>query len=245
MTKLTFNNKPLPDFVKVTAVTFSTLGANEIIEATSARQVGNRFSRMKRGGATCTVTLLLDTHGSQWNIMQMKDELKRWARGDKWRPSRLVFDKTADRYNLAVITNSVDIEDLFEYATTELEFYMADPLAYATTDTSVAPLNGVLTVDYTGNEDAKPVFTFVLNAQTTKITIKKVGSNEALTLTGTMAAGDTIEVDCMNKRIKKNGLNYIGAMTLESDWLVIGVDEVTTFKITGATNASMRYRTAY
>ena len=102
-------------------------------------------------------------------------------------------------------------------------------------------------VSYGGTIEGKPIFVLVFNAanSVTAMTVKNDDTGEELTYTGTLSAGDQLEIDSENNTVKLNGteVDYSGAFPT----LNIG-DNTIRYTPTGSSwdiRATIKYKNRY
>lgn len=220
MSKITFNARPLPDFVNVTGITFSSIGDISVRESSVPGRIGTIDSGIDRGAKNISLTCQLMKQGG--NIHDRADELKRWAKGDNWRPSRLIFTEQPDFYLNARVTNAIDIDELFAIGETSIDFHAADPIKYKITKDVIYAETGTVAIDYRGIEDAPVIIDVPLGANASRIVLEHATTGNKLIIEGEMHLGDTISVDSDKKVIRVNDEVNMNLLNLSSKgWLYL------------------------
>lgn len=116
------------------------------------------------------------------------------------------------------------------------EFLADDPYWSSetlSTSTVTDATNSSFDVTNGGNAPACPVVTLTAQSTTSYVKIANDTRNEYFEYSGALAPGDVLEVDSLNKTVKKNGANDIGHFT--NDFLKID-SGANTISYTGPTN---------
>lgn len=215
-----FNGLELPNWITVTEVSFQALSEIEMMEYSSPRSVGGVDGGVERGGSTITLKLFMEKTDSL-NIHEQKRELKRWAMGDNWKASQIIFTEQPDKYYMGRVTNSIDINDLFTHGETEVTLYCADPLAYDIDETVVKGNAGKATIDYDGLEKAYATVSITLEKACEQIVVRNTKTNSEMVLKGSFKKNDKVTIDSNRKKISVNDKVAMKIMMFDSDWLYL------------------------
>lgn len=221
MTIVTFNEKNMPDFIKVTDVDFQIIGDVSILETDVPKRIGNFDAGIKRGGKRVTLTCKLVKR--EKSIHEYADILKAWAKGDDWKPSKLIFNDQPEFHMMARVVNSLDVTDLFAVGETEIEFYAADPIKYKNEADTVHSVDGEAIISYEGIEDSPLILSTTLSGGASKITLHndRTDRRETLILEGEVLSGSILEIDCNKKVIKIDDKARMNLLTLSSEWIYL------------------------
>lgn len=216
-----FNGESLPTWVTVTGISFQTLPDIDVMKYKTPRSVGEIDGGVKRGSSTINLKVMIEKDKVK-NIHQQKDELKMWAMGDNWKPSRLVFDEEPDKYYVGRVSNSMTIDDLFTHGKTNIEFYCADPLKYSVKETVKLGKSGWVEVENKGIEKVPTVIDIeITNSNIGNFNILNNVTNKKINIRGNFKIGQIITIDSGKKKILLNGEPAMKLMTFDSDWLYL------------------------
>lgn len=215
-----FNKKDIPDFIRVTGVSFPVLPDIEHQETAVPRRYGNIDNGINFGGKPIKLTIVL-VKDKVKNIHDQADELKLWLRGDNWKPSQLTFDEQPKQYILARVTNSVEIDDLFIHGTGSIEFYASDPTKYDIAAYNVSSENGAVNIPYSGVEDSPAIISITVKEACNNLNIKHTQSGRNIRLLGAFKAGAKVLVDCDKKVVKVDGTVTMKLLAFESRWIYL------------------------
>lgn len=241
---VTFNGVALPAWVKVTGISFPVLPEIDVRESVIPRRFGNVDNGVKFGGKPISLEVIL-TLTEQDNIQERADELKRWLRGNAWKPSRLIFDEQPNKFLLARVSNAVDIDDLFVAGSGEIEFYSADPTKYAVTETSIVSTTGSLSAPYAGMEKAPAVIKVNVLANCTDIEVRHSQTGHKLLLRGNFISGQTVTLDSSRKLIKVNDTVAMGLLDFSSRWLYLSEGSNTFILATATVGVTNKITVSY
>lgn len=244
MSVVKFNGVEIPAFIKVTGITFPVLGAVTTRETEIPRRLGNVDNGVKFGGKpiNLSITLLKD---NKKTIQEQSDELKLWLKGDNWKVSQLILGDQPNKYHLARVSNSVEINDLFINGEGEIEFYCADPVKYDVTEQTKASTAGVATITYTGIEEAPTNITVQVTKDCTNIKLTHKQTGKAIDLIGTFKIGQSINIDSSKKVVKVDGVTAMRLVSFSNEWLYLtqGTNTITfTSSTSGVVN---QFQTKY
>lgn len=214
-----FAGKEIPDFVKVTGRTMTLLPEISVNYKELPAQIGGFYSRTKLGTRKTELEIMLiPEHPS--TLDEKMAEFAEWLQGDDFKPSQLTFADQQDRYLLAQVSGSTDIDDLFFAGKGKITFLSVNPIFYlfsGLNKTEGAPIS----VNYTGQIPQAPVITFTVAKACKRIELYSNRQDGRIILSGNFSAGNSIQIDCDNKVIKVNNQVNMKVMTVESDWLLL------------------------
>lgn len=108
---------------------------------------GSLFVGTKLGASTVEFTVCVTGNASERRAKL--STLGLWLMVDE--PKPLILPETPDRYYLAVPNGSFDMQRGYDGEYTQLKFTLADPIAYSIESHSVTSVNGVATLNVSGN----------------------------------------------------------------------------------------------
>jgi len=221
MSYVKFNGEDIPSFLKVTDISFPAIGDISIQESNAPGRIGSIDGGITRGGKTISLTCKIIKKDN--TIHEYADALKRWAKGDNWKVSKLEFGEQDGYYLNARVSNSIDIDDLYATGETTIEFYAADPLKYSNRIyESTRRYPDVLymeTFQYYGIEDTPLMIELTLNRDSNRIHIFDGANGKSIRLIGYFFAGDKITVDSNKKVVKVNGDVNMKYFDMDNEWL--------------------------
>lgn len=123
----------------------------------------------------------------------------------------------------ATLSDAIFVDNQGGFCSFSLKFFCSDPLAYEVAATALTFTNPNTAASVTntanvigGGYPAEPVFTITVGAVSggagKYIKISNPTSGAGITVTRTWAAADVLEVDCLNRTVKVNGVevDYTG-----------------------------------
>lgn len=215
---VSFNNVEIPEFMRVTGISFPVLPSINYRETSVPRRFGNVDNGVDFEGKPITISVTL-VENTAINLHDMADKIKDWVTGNNWKPSPLTFAEQPGKYLLARVVNAVDIEDLFVYGTAEIEFYAADPTKYNVGETTVSSVGNSATVAYSGREVAPTVITVTIVADCTNLTLRHSQSTNEIKLLGTFKKGQVVTLNSDKKIIKVNDTVAMNLIDFTSKWI--------------------------
>lgn len=108
---------------------------------------GSLFVGTKLGASTVEFTVCVTGNASERRAKL--STLGLWLMVDE--PKPLILPETPDRYYLAVPNGAMDMQRGYDGEYTQLTFTLADPIACSTESHSVTSVNGVATLNVSGN----------------------------------------------------------------------------------------------
>lgn len=223
-----FNKKALPEFIRVTGISFPVLPDIDFNETKVPRRYGNIDNGVTFGGKPIKVEITLVREKTK-NIHTQADELKAWLKGDNWKPSQLTFEEQPLQYVLARVVNNVEIEDLFIHGTASIDFHASDPIKYDVTPIVTSSVTGAVTSVYAGTESTPSVITVTVKADCNNLNIKHTQSKFNIRLLGAFKANSVVIVDSNKKVVKVDGVVTMKLLDFTSRWiyLVAGTNTIT------------------
>lgn len=217
----------MPSFVRYVGRDFSVLPDINVNYTELPRQLGGSFLYAKQGVKKESLDFLLLPSKTS-NLEKDAAAFAEWLRGDNFKPSKLEFPETADRYSLSQVNGSVSVNDLFVYGTCSVEFISVDPLNYMNSPLSVIGAS-VLNVTYQGNVPQPFVTEITVPSACTRLTLVSDKDRNFIQLDGTFATGQKIIIDSDKKVITVNGQVNMKVLSLESNWMVLqtGMNKLT------------------
>lgn len=215
-----FNNKKLPDFVKVKGVGFSALPA-----------VSHNFKQIQGGGNIKTASLNLGAKLFNIDIVIVKDanksltemcrELSLWCIGDNFKLSSLVFTDDPNVYYEGVVTNNVEINDIIFAGEGSIEITVPSGIATSINPMSI-PSNGTTaSVWYRGTAPSFPTITFspTTDRYNEAVAFTNTQTGHRIVLRGDFLKGTNVAIDCAKKVVKVDGHPALRMLDIESEWI--------------------------
>lgn len=235
-----FNNKKLPDFIKITGFSFSVLPAITHKESTVPHLIGNYDGGIKRGSATYSFDFVLK-YASDKSVFEMAKEFKEWAKGENYLPSPLIFLDNTEYYTLARVDTSIELKDMFTHGEGSFSMVASNPIKYSVEDFVAESTTGTLIVDYKGAEEASTVFTIKVLSNCQNLSIKQTNTLRISSLLGNFKSGQTITIDSGKKVVTVDNVVSMLSVDLEHDWLYLeeGLNEFTVKSNTTGSNLNL------
>lgn len=211
-----FNGKPIPSYVRVRSVKYTALP-----------ELQNNFQRKISGVGLVdagtqilgkTVTVEFSIIKDNRSILQLTQDFAKWLMGNNFNLSPLEITDGEKVTFQAKVNNGVEITDALAVGEGTIEFIV--PTGVATGGNSdVSVVGNKITVYYTGSAISFPQVSVTLEEATSVVRIQDPRSGRQVTVNGNFRAGDTIEIDCMAKRVKINGYINMKGVSLNSTWI--------------------------
>lgn len=214
--KVSFNGKAVPNFVKIKAVKYTALPELQNSFVTRTSGVGLIDNGTQILGKTIKMDfILIKDHRS---ILQLTQEFAGWLMGNNFNLSPLVITDGETVTYQAKVSNGVEISDAIAVGEGTVEFIV--PTGVAEGGNAPITISGnTITVNYTGTAITYPVVKVDLTQSTSVVKISDPDNGREVIVYGSFRAGDVVEIDCRNKRVKVNGYINMKGVALESTWL--------------------------
>jgi len=138
----------------------------------------------------------------------------------------LVFDDEPGLYYMARVSNQLDLEQTAALGKFTVDF-RCEPLAYSVAESTFSKTvtTAPETITYAGTYKALPVITITATSDMTNPSITV--EDKTLIYTGTLAAGQSLVINCETYQATITGVNALGSVS--GDWPVLypGENEVT------------------
>ena len=193
--------RPIPEIEHETVIIPSRPGVLTVSKMHRARMIEVSFELLG--------------HSAEKNA-QIAESISVWAEttGDE----RFIFDETPDRFYLAKLVDSSDVDYAEECPTLDLSFICVNPYAYSI-DLKAADVGE--TIIYQGTVATWPCIRFTPETDTNAPTWTDGKRTISFDSDYTAAAGHEIVIDCANKRCTDNGVSIMQYLSISSDWLVL------------------------
>lgn len=228
-----FNDVQIPDFVKVTNISYSMLPT---LDATRDRTLFNER----------TITVNFEFLFNKMRSLTEINEFTKWLRGNNFEPSKLQLPGD-DFYYIAKVTDAVDITGDMKKGGGSIVFTCFEPNRIKDDVTvKFSTSNHVLT--YNGNTGTFPIIeiTPTVGTSALKISVKNELYENFVQLNGNMPANKKIIINMRTKKITIDDELKLNYMTLDSSFhkLMPGKN---TYKIENLSgfSASIIYREEY
>lgn len=216
MSTVKFNDKELPDFVKLVSREIAVLPEIDVKSMELPRQLGSSFlyTNLGKKKEALEFTLIPSKVDS---IDSASIKFAEWLRGDNFKPSKIIFGDKPDRYGLAQVNGSVSVSDLFIYGKISVEFLYLDPVAYKLVGIDVSGTTA-FNVEYDGEIPQPFNATFIVVAASSKIELRSNKTTKKIILNGTFSANTRIQVDTSKKQVFVNGILNMKVISFDSEW---------------------------
>lgn len=138
-------------------------------------------------------------------------------------PKKLRFKEEPDKYYLAILDSSTDLERFLFTGFSILTFVALDPIAYGNTKQINLSTNTIFHNTATANTRA--VITIPVTTNLDHIRIVNQTTGEFVHIDHSFISGDIVVIDFVDEYITKNGYSIMKDLHLESDFFDIGVGE--------------------
>jgi phage-related protein len=154
---------------------------------------------------------------------------------------QLIFDLLSTRYYLARVDGTFQITRRFTVsADLSVRMVCADPLAYATTQSTPTSASSPLAITPSGTFKVQPVIDLVCgNTYSGNIVFTNAATGESLTWNGSVVNTDTIRVECDTFRVRKNGALAMSGLMPGSVFFALLPGVSNSISVTGPTITSI------
>lgn len=211
-----FNGKPIPSYVKVRSVKYTALPELQNNFARKTSGVGLVDAGTQILGKTVTVEFSI-IRGNK-SILQLTQDFAKWLMGNNFNLSPLEITDGETVTFQAKVNNGVEITDALAVGEGTIEFIVPTGVASGG-NSDVSVVGNKITVYYTGSAVSFPQVTVTLDQPTSTIRIQDPNNGRHVTVYGSFKSGDTIQIDCMAKRVKINGYINMKGVSLDSTWI--------------------------
>lgn len=213
---ITFNEKKVPEFVKVQAVNIQVLPTVETNLKSIAGSSGRLAGRSSFGEKliSCDVVIVVP---KDYTLQKCARELAVWLRGDDFRVSPLVINDDAEVRYMAKVNNSTELSDLLVAGQGTIEFVVPSGDSESV-NTTTASGTGSVTVNNQGTKVTYPVIKVTLGTAVTNgaVNVTNNTTGNKVTLNGTFRAGEVLTVDCDKHLVKRGDSLDISMLNIES-----------------------------
>lgn len=134
--------------------------------------------------------------GTEWFEGVRRELSRRLFRRE---PRKLVLHDAPDLYNMAVLSDDTDVDDLVTAGRCELTFLCPDPVAYGKEERREAPAGAELTVEVGGTYRTAPVIEVQTDGSAETVTV----DGEGMSALGTLAGDQPLVFDCGSREVRK------------------------------------------
>jgi len=211
-----FNNIDLSEYLKFTNIKVSLLPQITNTSKKIPGKSGEVFIKNELG--IRTITADVEARGiSKGHLSSVLTELSNVLYTNK--PKKLKVHDYDEKYYLAILDGSTDLDEILYYGITTLTFIAHDPIAYGATLTKTVASNTTV-INY-GTYNTKGVFAITLTADTSLLEVTSITTGKHVSIEHEFIAGDVVEVDCITEKITKNGYLIKDDLTFNSDYFEI------------------------
>lgn len=237
-----FNGVDIPPYIKVTAVSYAALPElqHNFSSRTSGIGLVDNGTQVLGKNIKVSFTML----PTDKTILQLTQDFAKWLVGDNFNLCTLeVTDGETFTYQ-AKVNNSVEIADDLRMGNGVIEFVV--PTGVAEGDNAGITVSGnKITVNYSGSAVSYPVVQLDVTASTGTVAIHDPANGRRVTVYGSFRAGDTVVIDCKNKRVRVNGYINMKNVAMDSTWISYSKEGTYTINCTGTGNWSCRVPLRY
>lgn len=186
----TFNGIDFSTLVDVQEVERPLIAPQTISTSKSAGVAGARISRKVADDYTIKVSFTLkdkNPTGLRNKIRDIADKL------DTDEPARLVFHDEPDKYQMAILSDTSDLEQLGKYGVCTISFYCPDPYAYAISDDIIEFTENTKEFTRKGTAHSYPTIEITGTNNGGSITIQS--DHQRMTFNGILNEGEILVID--------------------------------------------------
>lgn len=217
----------LPDYIYITGYEYDVAPAIEPYQTDIPYRLGNVDGGIKRGNLTHTFDLTIDATIFH-TPFRVRQDLKRFIRGNDWEVSRLESSEWEGRYVNARVATSPNVQDLIVHGTTSIEFVSTDPVYYSNEQSSI-DLQDYVEVYYVGLEKAPTIVSVVPDKDVKQLKVTNETTGDFVRLQKDVKKGNEVIIDSDRKYVSYRGKEEPELFALESKWLYLseGVNKIT------------------
>lgn len=193
-----FNNKRIPEFIKVT----------NIEEQILPKANGNTFESL--------VTINFDINKKGLIENDKKIEFVDWLEGDEFKESKLSLPNNLGQYYIAKVNNTIDISGGFRRGSGTIEFLCTSPsIEYYKNKVSFSTEK---TIYYRGTLVCNPIIKIevISQIQEIKIVVENNKFNNYICLVGNFNKDTIIEIDMKKAKVMMNNKLNMQILSLDS-----------------------------
>lgn len=151
-------------------------------------------------------------------------------------PKKLRFKEEPDKYYLAILDSSTDLERFLFTGFSILTFVALDPIAYG--ETKTIDISSNTTIINQGSYKTTGRITIEVTQSIGHIQVTQQNTGEYVYIEHDFVAGDEVIIDLDREYVTKNGYSIMKDVYLESDFFDIPVGE---FELTSSVPATLEY----
>ena len=223
MVDMVFNNIDFTSLIKVEQIRRSVLPPQIINSYKIPGKIGNKFSKVDMGTALIEVDIRL-IEKTRMNVQDKARELAGLLHATE--PKELHLRDEPTRYNLAILSDSTNLEKFLFTGFTTLNFLCVDPLAYSK-EKNMIELGPSTTILNSGTYEASGIITVYINSSVSYLEALLLESGEKVYIGENFVAGEIVIIDLENELVKKNDNLIMNKVHVISDFFKLPVGEFT------------------
>lgn len=236
MLDLYFNNKQIPNWIRVTDI------KEDILPSLNSDKNQTKFGSKK-------IIITYNFIRNKLITLEKRNELINWVKGDNFQEGKLILPSRSDFYYMAKVSNLSDItgsikkgQGTIEFTCHNTEYISANLCKYTIVN------NQPFKVFYSGNVDVYPILKFIIKSQCNKIKLNFSNSkiNSFIEINHIFNAGDIIELNQETNKLTLNNSNVnmqIWHLLSKRNKLITGENTYTLE--TGNTEVEIIYNTKF
>lgn len=186
----TFNDINFSTLIDVQEVERPLIAPQTISTSKSAGVAGARISRKVADDYTIKVTFTLKDN----NPNELRNKIRDIAdKLDTDEPAKLVFHDEPDKYQMAILSDTSDLEQLGRYGVCTISFYCPNPYAYAISDDIIEFTENTKEFTRKGTAHSYPTIEITGTNSEGSITIQS--DHQKMTFNGVLNQGETLIID--------------------------------------------------
>lgn len=220
-----FNDIDFTPYLKVENIRRDILPPRSIFSKKIPGRIGHGFIKVEMEPRTIEVDVRLiekNRKAVQEKVRQIAGMLHTTE------PKKLILRDEPTRYNIAILSESTDIEKFVNTGFTTLRFLCLDPLFYSI-EKNIIQLGQSTTIYNNGTYPSKGIIKIEITEETDHLEVTLLNTGEFLYIDDNFDVGDIVVIDLEKEYVTKNGYSAMPNLYLESDFFELPVGD---FEIT-------------
>lgn len=218
-----FNDIDFTPYLKVESIRRDILPPRSIFSKKIPGRLGHRFIKVEMEPRTIEVDVRLierNRKAVQEKVRQIAGMLHTTE------PKKLILRDEPTRYNIAILSESTDIEKFVNTGFATLRFLCLDPLSYSI-EKNIIQLGQSTTIYNKGTFNTTGTINININNNTNYLEVLLVETGEKIYIEDNLTTGDKILINLQDEYVKKNDALIMDKLHIISDFFELPVGKFT------------------
>lgn len=218
-----FNDIDFTPYLKVENIRRDILPPRSIFSKKIPGRLGHRFIKVEMEPRTIEVDVRLierNRKAVQEKVRQIAGMLHTTE------PKKLILRDEPTRYNIAILSESTDIEKFVNTGFATLRFLCLDPLSYSI-EKNIIQLGQSTTIYNKGTFETTGTINININNNTNYLEVLLVETGEKIYIEDNLTTGDKILINLQDEYVKKNDVLIMDKLHIISDFFELPVGKFT------------------